>query len=239
VLKMDNGAPFVAAATRALLAQWQVEPLYSPPRRPQYNGGIEAGIGSMKARTHYQAAREGHPGQWTLADAEAAREQANALGRPWGACGPTPAERWQGRQRLTAAERSAFAATVARLEDAAARAAPAAAPVPGPAPAAEAERPSAVERAPTAEPAGAEGPSRERAASASAPSGPEDARQDRPSGAETGAESGGAAGGRPSAEQAAAQRQAISRALVAHGYLLFTRRRIPLPIPRKKVSQIT
>jgi hypothetical protein len=116
VLKMDNGAPFVAAATRALLAQWQVVPLFSPPRLPPYNGAMEAGIGSLKARTHYQAVGQGHPGAWTLADTEAARQQANTLARPWGAHQPTPAERWADRGVLTAGERSAFAATVARLE---------------------------------------------------------------------------------------------------------------------------
>jgi hypothetical protein len=236
VLKMDNGAPFVAGATRALLGQWQVVPLYSPPRRPQYNGAVEAGIGALKARTHYQAARGGHPGQWTLADTEAARQEANTLGRPWGARGPTPAERWQGRQRLSAVERGAFAATVARLEDEAARAAAAAAAAaPGGAPPAAGERPAAAERAPAAEPAAAEGPSPERAGSAGAAPGRDEARAEQPSGAD----SGGREGGRPSAERAAAQRQAISRALVAHGYLLFTRRRIPLPITRRKVSRIT
>jgi hypothetical protein len=71
-----------------LLAQWQVIPLYSPPGRPQSNGSIEAGIGALKVRTHYQAVRQGRPGEWTLEDAEAARQEANTLGRPWGAHGP-------------------------------------------------------------------------------------------------------------------------------------------------------
>jgi transposase InsO family protein len=233
VLKMDNGSPFVAAATRALLAQWQVQALWSPPRRPQYNGAIEAGIGSLKGRTHYQAARGGHAGQWTLADAEAARAEANTLGRPWGAHGPTPAERWQGRQPLTAAERSAFAASVAQRKDEAARAA-AAAPPAG-APAAEAEWPPAAERTATRAPAGAEEPRCEQAGSARTAPRRDEARADQASRAE----SEDAEGSRPSAEWAATQRQAISRALVAHGYLLFTRRRIPLPITRKKVSMIT
>jgi transposase InsO family protein len=229
VLKLDNGSPFVAAATRELLAQWQVLPLYSPPRQPQYNGAIEAGIGALKARTHYQAARGGQPGAWTLADADGAREEANTLGRPSGARGPTPAERWQGRQPLTAAERSAFAATVARLED------EAAAPAPVEASAAERTCPTAAERAPTSAPAGAEGPNPEGPGPARAAARADAARTDRPSGAE----GGGGEDGRPSAERAAARRQAISRALVAHGYLMFTRRRIPLPITRKKVSKIT
>jgi transcriptional regulator of met regulon len=40
-------------------------------------------------------------------------------------------------------------------------------------------------------------------------------------------------------DRAAKQRQAIRRALVAHGYLLFTGRRNPLPIRKKKVTWIT
>jgi hypothetical protein len=70
----------------------------------------------MKTRTHHQAAEAGRPGEWTCDDAEAARLQANETARPWGARGPTPAERWQGRQALRPAERAAFAATVRRLE---------------------------------------------------------------------------------------------------------------------------
>src|SRR5262249_54470804 len=117
VLKLDNGSPFVADATRELLARWGVIPLYSPPGRPQYNGAIEAGIGALKVRTHYQAVRQGRPGEWTLEDAEAARQQANTLGRPWGSLGLTPAERWAGRHVVTDQERQAFAASVACREE--------------------------------------------------------------------------------------------------------------------------
>jgi transposase InsO family protein len=39
-------------------------------------------------------------------------------------------------------------------------------------------------------------------------------------------------------QQAAVNREAIRRALVAHGLLVFTRRRIPTPIPRRKVTKI-
>src|SRR5262249_57117862 len=99
---MDNGSPCVAAATQELLAQWQVVPLFSPPGLPAYNGAIEAGIGSLKARTHYQAARHRHPGEWTLADTEAARQEANTPGRPWGAHPATPAERRARRPALAA-----------------------------------------------------------------------------------------------------------------------------------------
>jgi transposase InsO family protein len=41
------------------------------------------------------------------------------------------------------------------------------------------------------------------------------------------------------AQERALDRQAIRRALVEHGYLLFSRRRIPLPIKRRKVAKIT
>jgi hypothetical protein len=41
----------------------------------------------------------------------------------------------------------------------------------------------------------------------------------------------------PSADRAI-DRQAIRRALVEHGYLLFKRRRFPLPIKKKKVTKI-
>jgi hypothetical protein len=39
--------------------------------------GGEAGIGGMKVRTHYQAARNGRAGIWTCEDMEAARRKAN------------------------------------------------------------------------------------------------------------------------------------------------------------------
>jgi hypothetical protein len=266
VLKVDNGAPFVAAVTRALLAQWQVLPLYSPPRWPPYNGAIEAGIGALKARTHYQAAREGHAGEWTLANLEAAREAANTLGRPWGVQGPTPAARWAGRQAVTAGERQRFAATVARAQDEAGRTAPvppAASAAPGPLaqteagprgdveepPAAPAAAPALAEGFP-ATPAAAASPLPPAAAGAPAPNaatpnpehaGPATAAPPRGGnrGARPpGADSPGSETDRSSLARAAAQREAISRALVAHGYLLFTRRRIPLPITRKKVSEI-
>jgi transposase InsO family protein len=241
VLKMDNGSPFVAQATQALLALWQVIPLYSPPRRPQYNGAIEAGIGALKARTHYQAARHGRPGVWTVADTEAAREEANTLGRPWGAHGPTPAERWAQRCPVPAPERHGFAATVARLEEEAMRAAspagalaPALPPTPtqpvAAAPGGQDGRSGAATSGSAAEPLAPA----ERGPGRAAPPGTVPSKH-QPS---------PVAGGRPETprprpEGAAARRQAISRALVAHGYLLFTRRRIPPPLTRKKVPNNT
>jgi hypothetical protein len=116
VLKSDNGAAFLAGETAALLAGWQVWHLLSPPLLPRYNGSAEAGIGSLKARTHHQSARRGRPGEWTCEDAEAARSEANETARPWGPLGPTPEGTWRARPRTLAEERAAFAATVRRLE---------------------------------------------------------------------------------------------------------------------------
>jgi hypothetical protein len=212
-----------------------VIPLYSPPGRPQYNGAIEAGIGALKVRTFHQALRQGRPGEWALADAEAARQQANALGRPWGARGPTPAQRWAARQAVTPAERAAFAASVACLEEE-----PAA---PSPAPPAAAEPAPAPEGGPDSGAAAAAGGA---PVEHPAPAGGDEVTKPREQGepatlspprvVPSGAESGSAAASGRAPDRAARRRQAISRALVAHGYLVFTRRRIPPPIRKKKVT---
>lgn len=174
VLKADNGSPFIADDTLDFLAQWLVMPLFSPPRVPQYNGSIEAAVGSMKSRTEEHATRHGRPTQWTWHDTEAARAQANATARPRGLNQPTPDQSWHARPSLTAAQRRAFADAVevqrlrARFDGGW--------PVEGPLPV-------------------------------------KDAR--------------------------ALDRQAIPRALVEHGFLLYSRRRIPLPFPQRKTANIT
>src|ERR1700694_2821362 len=76
--------------TLAFLHQAGVQPLFSPAYTPSYNGSLEAGIGSLKARTEVYASRQDHPGQWTWDDVAAAQEEANATARPQGECGPTP-----------------------------------------------------------------------------------------------------------------------------------------------------
>ena len=114
MLKSDNGSAFISGEVEELLARWGVWPLFSPPRTPSYNGSCEAGVGSMKTRTHHQSALRGRPGEWTCDDAEAARRQANETARPWGVHGPTPAEAWEGRRRVEAEERTAFAEEVER-----------------------------------------------------------------------------------------------------------------------------
>ena len=47
------------------LGRWGVWSLYSPERTPSYNGSVEAGIGSISVRAHYQSARADRPGDWT------------------------------------------------------------------------------------------------------------------------------------------------------------------------------
>jgi hypothetical protein len=116
VLKSDNGSAFIAEQTRSLLAAWRVWHLRSPPDLPEYNGSCEAGIGSMKTRTHHQAARGARPGVWTCDDTEAARLEANTTARPWGYRGPTPTEVWAQRRPVTPAERAAFGRRMERLE---------------------------------------------------------------------------------------------------------------------------
>lgn len=112
VLKSDNGSAFIDRDFAALLRAHRVAHLRSPPECPEYNGSCEAGIGSMKARSHHEATRHRRPGAWTCDDTEAARLQANETGRPWGPAGPTPQARWRQRPVLPSEERSHFAAAV-------------------------------------------------------------------------------------------------------------------------------
>ena len=114
VMKSDNGSPFIAEDTKALLKQFEVAPLFSPPLTPSYNGSCEAGIGAAKVRTRHEAARHGRWACWSSDDLEAAHQAANTLNRPWGYRGPTPEEVWQCRSPITAAERLAFACSVDR-----------------------------------------------------------------------------------------------------------------------------
>jgi transposase InsO family protein len=113
VLKTDNGSAFRAGEAKDFLRRARVIPLFSPARLPRYNGAIEAGIGSLKARSEIQATRAGRPGVWTWDDVEAGRLEANATARPRGETGPTPEEIWTNRDRLTGEQRKRFAAAVA------------------------------------------------------------------------------------------------------------------------------
>jgi transposase InsO family protein len=174
VMKTDNGSAFIADATRDFLTSFGVNLLFSPPRTPRYNGSIEAGIGSLKTRTERHAARAGHPAYWTLDDIEHACEEANTTARPHGPIGPTPAQLWEKRRKVTPEQRSIFQTTVDRRRQ------------------------------------------------------------------EVNAQEGIAHDARlqPSQERRL-NRPAIRRALGEHDYLLFSRRRIPLPITKRKSANIT
>jgi transposase InsO family protein len=174
VLKCDNGSPFGAPAVRQLCAEFGVALLFSPPYMPRYNGAVEAGIGSLKARTEMAAARHGHPGFWTWDDVAAAQAEADTTARPLGPSGPNPAELWTARSPISAEERAAFQAAAQRHREAIA----------------PADKPAATDLQATK-------------------------------------------------EQRATDRQAIRRALEGLGYLLYSRRRIPLPIRRRKTASIT
>lgn len=119
VIKCDNGSAFIAGEFQAFLAKRGVLPLYSPPRRPQYNGAVERANGVLKTYTQQHAAAERHPFRWTSDDVEAARRLSNRLSRPWGHRGPTPDEAWQARQPIGDEQRQAFQAAVAKAQVAA------------------------------------------------------------------------------------------------------------------------
>ena len=108
LLKCDNGSAFRAEALKAFLASWLVAALYSPPRRPQYNGACERNNGCLKAQTQHAAALAGHADWWSSQDTASAQATLNSTLRPWGRTGPTPNERWTTREPLRLEERSSF-----------------------------------------------------------------------------------------------------------------------------------
>ena len=111
LIKMDNGGAFRDAATTTLLNERGVVALYSPTYTPSYNGSCERGGGTLKIRIAHQAYLRGDPGRWIDADLVAAQHQANTTARPWGATGPTPAERFRARRPIGPVEREAFQRT--------------------------------------------------------------------------------------------------------------------------------
>jgi transposase InsO family protein len=117
VLKSDNGSAFRAEATKRLFGRWGVQPLYSPPGEPGYNGAIESSIGSLKKRTQHAAYLAGHAGAWTTADVDRARELANRLARPRGSEGPSPEQSWESRRPPSWTEREAFGVAVRQREE--------------------------------------------------------------------------------------------------------------------------
>jgi hypothetical protein len=113
VLKSDNGSEFRAEEFTKLLRDYGVTHLLSPEYWPQYNGAIEAGNGSLKAHTFYEALRKGRIGHWTADDVEAGRCKANETSRPWGWRGPSPDVRWAGREEIGCDEWEEFKETLA------------------------------------------------------------------------------------------------------------------------------
>ncbi len=83
-------------------------PLLSPPHTPPYNPLAEAGIGSPKTRTFYQAAAHGAQDR-TSDDADPARHPCNQTPQPFGNGLPAPpADRRRQRPTITPAQRDAF-----------------------------------------------------------------------------------------------------------------------------------
>jgi transposase InsO family protein len=172
VIKSDNGSAFASAIVRAYLESRGVTLLLSPPRRPRYNGAIEASIRWLKCRTEHQARRLGIADVSSVEVLEEARRVANAL--PRSAKARAPESTWETRPQLTEAFRNAFRGSIER----------------------------------------------ERALFLS----------------EAGHEPGEIL---PRSLARRLERQAITRALVAHGILQVRRKRIPLPIKTKKCAKIS
>ena len=79
--------------------------MYSPPACPEYNGAIEAGIGSLKTRTQASAHSHGRLLEWTDDDLAYARAEANHTPRQRGG---SAADAWSARQPITPVERVCF-----------------------------------------------------------------------------------------------------------------------------------
>ena len=104
-IKSDNGPAFRAEATKELLSDWSVFPLYSPPYCARYNGVCERANHTMKLTTAHIAERADRSGWWRSEDLHEARLLANRDRRPWGALGPSPQEKWATRNSLSVDER--------------------------------------------------------------------------------------------------------------------------------------
>lgn len=119
VMKSDNGSQFLAAATISLLRHWGVEPLFNPPRRPSYNGGLERTHPILKGYMLAAAAAQGRPLGVIPEDLVTARTNANRFTRRLGHDGPTAEEAWRDRQPISEELRLAFRSTVAACRPAA------------------------------------------------------------------------------------------------------------------------
>lgn len=114
VLKSDNGCQFIAQITLLLLVEWHVLPLFNPPRRPAYNGGLERTHPILKSYTAAAAQAQGRPATLLPEDLETGRLNANRFTRKLGPKGPTADETWRDRPPITEKLRDAFQATASR-----------------------------------------------------------------------------------------------------------------------------
>ena len=113
VMKADNGSQFRADEVKELLARYEVIPLFSPQRHPQYNGGVERANGQLASYQEALAQFNHRPAGPTCEDAASTLRLANELARPDGWQGPTAAERWAARPLIDEQQRQAFLLSVA------------------------------------------------------------------------------------------------------------------------------
>ena len=113
VLKSDNGSQFKADETKRMLAAYDVVPLFSPRRHPQYNGGVERANGQLSGYQEALAEFHGRPRAPRCDDAQGAA-LGQRTGAPNGWRGPTAGQLWSDRVPLSARKRADFLASVAQ-----------------------------------------------------------------------------------------------------------------------------
>ncbi len=108
-VKRHHCTTFLSDHFQPLLRRRGMAWLPSPPRMPRYNGGCEAGNGSLRKRTEHFARRAG---RWTSGCLQAATAQANELLRPHGHRGPTHRACRSARQPINSPRRERFTAAI-------------------------------------------------------------------------------------------------------------------------------
>lgn len=116
VIKADNGSAFISEDLETFLTLRGVTLLLSPPGLPRFNGACEAGIGSLKTRTHYIAARNGRHTRWSADDVEAARLLGNDSRAVTNGVVSTPNHLWSCRAPVDESDRGTFQRDVRILE---------------------------------------------------------------------------------------------------------------------------
>ena len=116
VLKSDNGSAFLSGEMEDFLRRSGVKQLLSPPRRPQYNGSVEASNRWLRAATEREAFEMGRHGSWTSDDMQTAKDSVNNARRRRGG---VARHTWLTRDPITQETRSAFATSL-RAEELAA-----------------------------------------------------------------------------------------------------------------------